>query len=656
MQLACGSSAANPTKYILLGQEVGRKCLSKLLGVGSHRLQKVESAIPDLRHGKRAYRSHLESYSVDAFLQNAYDAIAETLPHQYVRRGRARPRRPGRSDDTEDELSDADQEIASDIENTEELAEWIDKPDAPILAASSRKIRKYLPPGNLAELFQHYRAAQTLLGRPGVGYKTFCHIYSARWKPILAFRDKSFTQCAVCYAYQQTLKDKTADMSTKLAAVSGLRSHLHDQYCDRAVAWQLQESAMDPLSGLMVVCTDGCDQSKFMMPRDPEFRISAALSGEMRPRLKVHGLWVFGLSLQVYVMDEPTKHDSACVVECLALSLERDPRLQVRCILSLGCSNPVVADNTVREAKNQYVLLYLAALVAQYRMRFSCLANFRKSHTHCRIDQLWGCLARRIANESKLLNPDDVCHVLLSELQKASMRAWLGPNTEVLVERLVCVRDWRNHLPTIGVGLEGGLLKDSSSNHMFFFMLRRGLDAALSISTLHVPADCSCCLESSLCVCAWTDLPSALMTSVTEGSFRGPRDPLDVVVLLKKHICDPMLSQSPLLVLPRTKADGWESLPSTKRVNNHSAKNQKEWQELAQKVLSHYNEPYRRAVDYLEKLARNQFWHEAVLRDMPWHIRPPAPPVRAQAGRFLHEAVEAALAPALPLKAIFSRR
>ena len=141
------------------------------------------------------------------------------------------------------------------------------------------------------------------------------------------------------------------DMSTKLAAVNGLRSHLHDQYVDRAAAWQLQESAMDPLSGLMVVCTDGCDQSKFCMPRDPGFSINAALllglvlvpaasaatssrmfgprSSEPRPRLKVHGLWVFGLSLQVYVMDEPTKHDSACVVECLALSLERASCLQV---------------------------------------------------------------------------------------------------------------------------------------------------------------------------------------------------------------------------------------------------------------------------------------------------------------------------------------
>ena len=97
------------------------------------------------------------------------------------------------------------------------------------------------------------------------------------------------------------------------------------------------------------------------------------------------------------------------------------------------------------------------------------------------------------------------------------------------------------------------------------------------------------------------------------------------------------------------------NLVSCRRVNNHTAQNQKDWLDLAEKVRCHYGEPYRRAVDYLEKLARNEFWHEAELQEMPWHSLPPRPPARAYPGRFMHEAVEAALAPAVPLKAIFSR-
>ena len=112
---------------------------------------------------------HVLELSGDSRREGFLSAATDVLCARFVRRGRADLRRRGRQEETEDELSDRDQEISSDIENLDELAEWIEKPDAPILVASSRKVRKYLPPGNLAELFQHYRAAQTLLGRSGVG-------------------------------------------------------------------------------------------------------------------------------------------------------------------------------------------------------------------------------------------------------------------------------------------------------------------------------------------------------------------------------------------------------------------------------------------------------------------------------------------------------
>lgn len=43
------------------------------------------------------------------------------------------------------------------------------------------------------------------------------------------------------------------------------------------------------------------------------------------------------------------------------------------------------ADNTVREAKNQFCLTYLHLLAAQHRFRVVALCHLRKSHTHCRI-------------------------------------------------------------------------------------------------------------------------------------------------------------------------------------------------------------------------------------------------------------------------------
>ena len=85
---------------------------------------------------------------------------------------------------------------------------------------------------------------------------------------------------------------------------------------------------------------------------------------------------------------------------------------------------------------------------------------------------------------------------------------------------------------------------------------------------MHLPFFHTCDGTESLtckpCGLVLADLPPALVNGVQEGSFRGNRDPLDVICLLKKYICDPMLSQQPLLVIPREKASGWEILPSTK--------------------------------------------------------------------------------------------
>ena len=73
-----GSTSAG-TK--LLDKDVSPSCLASLLGIGKARLRKVESGAPDLRYGKRAEpRSSALAWTVDSFLQIAYDRIAETLP------------------------------------------------------------------------------------------------------------------------------------------------------------------------------------------------------------------------------------------------------------------------------------------------------------------------------------------------------------------------------------------------------------------------------------------------------------------------------------------------------------------------------------------------------------------------------------------------
>lgn len=41
-----------------------------------------------------------------------------------------------------------------------------------------------------------------------------------------------------------------------------------------------------------------------------------------RPRLKIHGAWAFGYTLNVFIMDENAKHDSSSILEILTQTVE----------------------------------------------------------------------------------------------------------------------------------------------------------------------------------------------------------------------------------------------------------------------------------------------------------------------------------------------
>ena len=66
-------------------------------------------------------------------------------------------------------------------------------------------------------------------------------------------------------------------MEQKLGSLQLYRSHLHDQFADRSLLWKLQAEAADHSSGIIFISTDGLDQSKFALPREPGLRANAAL-------------------------------------------------------------------------------------------------------------------------------------------------------------------------------------------------------------------------------------------------------------------------------------------------------------------------------------------------------------------------------------------
>ena len=84
MELSSTSGGPGANICTLLDKPVGFKCLASLLGVGGNRLERKAGAVPDLRHGKQRHESKPGTLTVDGFLQVAYDAIAETLPDEFL--------------------------------------------------------------------------------------------------------------------------------------------------------------------------------------------------------------------------------------------------------------------------------------------------------------------------------------------------------------------------------------------------------------------------------------------------------------------------------------------------------------------------------------------------------------------------------------------
>ena len=284
-----------------------------------------------------------------------------------------------------------------------------------------------------------------------------------------------FTQCEFCYQCKKTISE-AASMELKLGALVSYREHLTSQYADRAITWALQElGTEESLLGDLIICqVDGMDQGKFRLPRDPQLKATASLAKYIRPKLKLHGSWVFGFSLELMVMDEPTRHDSSCVAEIIARSVERVFELCQKRGRQMPSKLVVLGDNTVRELKNQINLGYIARLCGLRKMKMCALMFLRKSHTHNRIDQMWGILARRIANADSLMDPTDTMNCISTELARPGLRSFIGSSTEIRVQKLDCVRDWKSHWEKHGVSLSGGLLDDATANHCFVMLQRKG--------------------------------------------------------------------------------------------------------------------------------------------------------------------------------------
>ena len=269
--------------------------------------------------------------------------------------------------------SDSDFEIDSDCE-VEEIRDFLDAPGKgamwDLLQPGEKKLTKYLDPGTIADLFQHYVATRQMLGAEAVSYlvwkmlvlcQTLEIIAITLWSPevwnlyegvqravvrraeiswqnhvpLIIFHfwklanhksdpELRFAQCELCYHFKSGIS-KAKSLEERLGQLVQYRRHLADQYQDRAAQWSLQELCLDETSDLLCIQVDGMDQSKYSLPRDPCLRATAAVSS--------------GCNLSVYVSvlhPKPSVTKDTYVIKDILRPTQKRPRLTVHGAWAFG--------------------------------------------------------------------------------------------------------------------------------------------------------------------------------------------------------------------------------------------------------------------------------------------------------------------------------
>ena len=69
------------------------------------------------------------------------------------------------------------------------------------------------------------------------------------------------------------------------------------------------------------------DQSKWSLPRNRIVQSSKEASSVVRPRMKLHGVWVHGIAFNLYVCHPGVPADSSLIAECFLRAMEDTARI-----------------------------------------------------------------------------------------------------------------------------------------------------------------------------------------------------------------------------------------------------------------------------------------------------------------------------------------
>lgn len=332
---------------------------------------------------------------------------------------------------------------------------------------------KYLAPGSVTHLYHDCCAS---LGPNKMSFSTFNRTWKL-FKGVLRFRGKSdFADCDRCCELKKQVKDSRKDKagySSLLQATEQLQQHYKEISMSRDIEEALRSMPPTCPKPILVICTDGMDQSHWSLPRLRGFRGAKRFSTPnlRRPRAKVQGTWCFYFGVHFFIAHHTQPHDSNLTAEVLARALEHCRCVAAKRAIEIPKELCVFVDNTPRENKNGTMLAYIALLQARQMFKTTSLLFHPKGHTHNILDQLYGIVSRAFQYQDDLLDLESVRQAIRQILNRPSLSKYFS-GAEVDVSIIEGCRDWASWLCKLGVNFTGGLREDITANHAFVFMWR----------------------------------------------------------------------------------------------------------------------------------------------------------------------------------------
>lgn len=230
----------------------------------------------------------------------------------------------------------------------------------------------------VSHVYQVSQGSQGQLAKPP-GLTTFHRRWFTVWRHVLRIRKSSqHAECSICFKFRQLLRSTRKTLDDKLEIAHQWRHHLYWQYCDRCVYWSLRWGSRMK-EDVLVIIIDALDRSKFMLPKYRFQRKSSTLDGLRRPRVVVTGGIAHGYCRHAFITGESVVKGGSAFVEMLAIIIEQVYKIRGG---TLPSHLVAFADNTVAQAKNEEVCLFLSALVALCHFRTSNLLFLTEGHTH----------------------------------------------------------------------------------------------------------------------------------------------------------------------------------------------------------------------------------------------------------------------------------